>query len=95
MKELTLKQWHHGYLGLLIIAAGLVDWKHNHTIRLVCVIVGGIILLDDVLEHTVQAITKTEWYSPLRRLYTVFYVRIGLVRAVNAWLDRAVGVLLG
>lgn len=83
MKELSLKQWHHGYLGLLLIAGGL-GFKAPRIVW----IVGVIIVCDDLLEHAVQYITQTEWYSPLRRLYGYVYARSALIRGVNAWLDR-------
>lgn len=83
-KELSFKQWHHGYLGIALCLIGGLGHK---TLFLV---LGGILVIDDVLEHSVQFVTKSEWHSPLRRLYTIFYVRIGWVRAVNAWLDRVV-----
>lgn len=88
MKELNLKQWHHGYLGAALICVGGLSHKK------LFLIVGLVLLLDDVLEHSVQFVTKKEWYSPLRRLYGVFYVRIAWLRSFNAWLDRVVMELL-
>lgn len=85
MRELSFRQWHHGYLGiLLILLSFLVGGLLMRSL-------GAILILDDALEHTVQALTKTDWQSPLRRLYGVFYRRWAWLRAMNAWLDRRFG----
>lgn len=85
--ELTLRAWHHGYLGILIAGLGLaLHWSKW------IVAVGLVILLDDIVEHSVQLIThNTGWQSPLKRLYGWFYVRVPLLRRVNAWLDSLFG----
>lgn len=80
--DLRLNEWHHGYLGLLIVALGLTfGWPWWIVAK------GVLIALDDILQHTVQAITKTEWKSPMARLYAWVYKRSALVRRVNIWLD--------
>lgn len=85
--ELTLRAWHHGYLGILIIALGL--WLHWPWW---VIAKGATLLLDDLLQHTVQIITKNpNWQSPLKRLYGWVYARVPLVRRVNAWLDSLFG----
>ena len=85
MKELTLRQWHHGYLGIALCIVGSLA---NRTLF---VVLGFILVIDDVLEHTVQYFTQTEWQSPLRRLYGLVYARSAVVRRVNGWLDRLFG----
>ena len=80
--ELTFKQWHHGYLGLLLIAYGLVQEVP------LFVVTGSILVADDLLQHSVQYLTQTEWQSPLRRLYGLVYAKSAVVRAVNRWLDE-------
>lgn len=85
--ELSFKQWHHGYLGLLIILSGVLETKHHRAAGLVLVVVGSLVLLDDLVQHTVQAITKTEWSSPLHRLYGWVYSKLPAIRTLNRWLD--------
>lgn len=82
MRELSFRQWHHGYLGILLILVSF--WFGGNLMR----ILGGIFILDDGLEHFIQWRTQTEWQSPLRRLYGIFYRRWAWLRAVNAWLDQ-------
>ncbi len=87
MKELSFRQWHHGYLGLLLIGGGLLELKHHRSAGIIFLVVGIVVLIDDVVEHAIQYFTQTEWYSPLRRLYGWFYARIGWLRSINRWLD--------
>src|SRR5438445_6245540 len=81
VKELSLKQWHHGYLGIALALIGALNSKT------LFVVLGLILLVDDVVQHAVQYITQTEWHSPLHRLYAWVYARVALVRRVNNWLD--------
>lgn len=61
--ELTLKQWHHGYLGLIIIALGW--YLHSELVRTV----GRLILYDDVFQHLIQWLWIDNYHSPLRVFY--------------------------
>jgi len=79
--ELNLKQWHHGYLGIALCLIGILGS------RTLFVVLGLILLIDDVVQHAVQYITRTEWASPLHRAYSWVYGRVALVRRVNNWLD--------
>jgi hypothetical protein len=80
--ELTFRQWHHGYLGVILLAWGLAHAS------LPFIVAGLLIVVDDLIEHSVQYVTRSEWQSPLRRLYGLVYKRSKWVRKVNLWLDE-------
>lgn len=61
--ELKLKQWHHGYLGIILIAIGI--WQGWTWL----IFVGGYVFLDDALQHFIQWKWDDEYFSPLRYLY--------------------------
>lgn len=63
---------HHLYLGIALIAMGWLSAPYYPTTMWVCYIVGGLIALDDIIEHTIYEDT------PLRKLFKVigkFYLR--------------------
>lgn len=61
--ELSFKQWHHGYLGIIMIAIGVI-FALPFTTWL-----GGYVLLDDLLQHLIQWKWDDAYASPLRYLY--------------------------
>ena len=75
MKPLVPFQWkgnHHSYHGIFILAFGLFNWymgiDNGELTTLIpiwksLVVIGGFIVIDDVIEHTITADT------PLRILY--------------------------
>jgi hypothetical protein len=71
-----LREWHHGYMGILL--AGLGVWLPLR-------IAGLVILADDVVQHLIQT-RWPDYRSPLHRAYGVLY-RIPAVRRLNEWLD--------
>lgn len=65
----ALVEWHHGYLGLLAVVAGLVQ-----AAPALCAL-GLVILADDVYQHLRQAFGELQYRSPLHRLAH----RLGLI----------------
>lgn len=62
--ELKLNQWHHAYLGIILIIAGC--WPlHSELLRLV----GLFVFLDDLLQHTIQYLWDNSYQSPLKYIY--------------------------
>lgn len=61
--ELRLDQWHHAYLGLIILVGGM--FLRHEWIRMV----GWVILWDDLLQHLIQWLYDNDYHSPLRVLY--------------------------
>ena len=75
---INLKEWHHGYLGLILFIIGcLIN-------SLALVITGFALIVDDIIFHI-------SGWSPLHALYALIYHRSALVRAINAWFDRLFG----
>lgn len=73
---MTWTEWHHGYLGLTMLGAGLVlgvAWLW---------IPGAYLALDDAAQHFLG------WPSPAKWAYLHTLWRIPAVRQFNAWLDR-------
>lgn len=68
------REWHHGYLGLVLILAGLWlgPWLW---------VPGAVLVADDVLEHT-TGIGCLLW------LYGKTLWRIPAVQRLNRWLDN-------
>lgn len=62
--QLRLDQWHHGYLGLVLLAVAL--WTENLFVGLI----GWTVLSDDVLQHTVQWLFDVNYQSPLKVFFT-------------------------
>lgn len=69
--ELKLTQWHHGYLGMIIIILGIVTYYRGYpSLSHFMYFVGGYVLLDDFLQHLIQWLYDDSYQSPLRYLYT-------------------------
>lgn len=62
--ELRLNQWHHAYLGLIILVLGALT--HHEWIRMV----GWVVTWDDLLQHLIQWLYDNEYHSPLHVLYS-------------------------
>jgi hypothetical protein len=59
--ELRLDQWHHAYLGLMLLIA--THWIHW------LLIPGWIVFTDDLLQHFIQWRWDVTYQSPLKYLY--------------------------
>lgn len=78
---INFKQWHHAYLGAIIAGiAYALAWGW-------LMIVGLVIMLDDIVQHLVQETINSEWKSPLAWAYSKVYPRVAWVRKLNTWLD--------
>lgn len=62
--QLTFKQWHHLYLGLLLIIVRLF-FVHSRIIGFL----GGFIFMDDLIQHFVQWKWDNSYQSSLHYLY--------------------------
>lgn len=71
-----LKEWHHGYLGLLLC---LIPWTPAK-------IIGLILLADDTLQHVVQCF-RPAYLSPFHQLYAKWLWPMAWVQRLTAWLD--------
>jgi hypothetical protein len=80
--DLRWKQWHHEYLGVLLLAIALALRST------VLAWVGAACMADDGIQHAVQRATGHHEFSfILHRLYGLAW-RVPLVRRLNAWLDE-------
>lgn len=78
---IELRAWHHFYLGLLLLAVGIV--LESFALR----VSGCVLMLDDAFQHAMQVFYRDHSFrSPLALLYVPLY-RIPLVRRINRWLD--------
>ena len=68
------RQWHHSYLGALMIGVGLLVGARW------CSVIGAVLVLDDVIEHTTGV-------GVLLWLYGRTLWRIPAVQRLNRWLD--------
>jgi hypothetical protein len=68
------RQWHHSYLGALLVGVGLLVGARW------CWLLGAVLVLDDVIEHTTGV-------GVLLWLYARTLWRLAWVRRLNAWLD--------
>ena len=50
---MNLKEWHHAYLGILVILSSFVQ---NGVISEVFLVLGVFILLDDLIQHFIQGV---------------------------------------
>lgn len=82
-------EWHHGYGGLLLMLVGWLAerrWRWERWPRWVWW-TGAVLVIDDVIQHSVSVLLGREWHGPLHILYGVVYANSELIRSVNAWLD--------
>lgn len=64
IEHLKWKQWHHGYLGILIVMLGIL--LHSDFIQ----DIGNIILADDAFQHSVQRfLNEPQYRSPMHKLF--------------------------
>ena len=77
----TFREWHHGYLGLLLVLLGV--WLHASWLT----VLGAVVVLDDTVQHIVETTMHRPWRSPLHRLYAATLWRLPLVQRLNRWLD--------
>jgi hypothetical protein len=82
-----IREVHHGYLGLLLAAFGVLagDWW------LLLAACGAWVWADDTVQHWRQVLGEPAYLSPLHRGYGWVYARVALVRGLNAWLDHVLG----
>lgn len=74
-----VQEWHHGYLGLLLIGAGIFWTPLQYA--------GLVLLADDAVQHCVQ-LAKPAFRGPLWRLYAATLWKIPFIQRLNALLDR-------
>ena len=80
-----MNEWHHGYLGALLILAALVGmWLCSGWVWFVMYLVGGVILLDDIYQHIFDVRT------PLKILFGYAY-QMDWVKDVTRWFDGLFG----
>jgi len=53
---------HHAYLGVALIIMGWLSAPYYSTTTVICYIGGSLILLDDIIEHTVTSSTPLRWF---------------------------------
>ena len=80
-----LHRWneiHHGFYGILGVVFGLMlGW---HWLQ----VIGGVLLIDDAIQHAIQVRWPGSRYSLLFWLYALTVARWGWVRRLNEWLDK-------
>ena len=87
-----LREWHHGYLGILMMLMGMVWWVLAPSPwALVLMAAGGLILSDDAYQHDRQSNGDPTYLSPLHRAFGWFYARLRWLRALTEWLDVRFG----
>lgn len=79
------KQWHHGYLGfiLLLVSALFKDKK----VKRILIILGAIILIDEVY----QWIVDDQYAGLLHWLYVNTLYKIDFIKDFNILLDKLFG----
>jgi len=53
---------HHLYLGIALIIMGWLCEPYYPTTMIVCYVAGGLIALDDIIEHTITNKTPLRWF---------------------------------
>jgi len=80
-----LKRWkevHHGYIGIALAVFGvIVGWQW-------LVMIGGIILADDAMQHLIQLRWPHSRASLLWGLYAITIAKWQWVERLNHWLDQ-------
>ncbi len=88
----SMKGFHHGYLGLLILYIGFVMiWFADHWFCPVLTGTAGLfIFIDDFYQH-IKGRSHPDYKSPLHRLYGLVYCRVKWLRRLNAFVDSIFG----
>ena len=79
-KPFNPREWHHGYLGLVLIALSFLwggAWLY---------VPGAVLVVDDLAQHFLGLDP-----SPIHRVYVKYLWPIPVVQRVNVWLDRLFG----
>ena len=87
----TLREWHHGYLGLAGCAVALPVGFVVPILGFPLWAVSFLVLLDDCVQHYEQTHGHPDYQSPLHSLYANLYARWPALRAVGRLLDRLCG----
>jgi len=53
---------HHLYLGMALIIMGWLCAPYYQTTAIICYIVGGLISIDDIIEHVFHVMTPLRWF---------------------------------
>jgi hypothetical protein len=77
----VFSEWHHLYLGVVLIVVGLVVRRRWPRAWKWVAGVGAYLVLDDAAQHFLG------WPSPAKWLYGQTLWRLAWVRDVNVWLD--------
>lgn len=92
---MNLRGTHHGYYGLVMMAAGTGTWALTATwwIRILAAALcfaGLWVLGDDVYQH-VRQLWQPDYTSAIHRWYARTVWRWRWVQALNRWADRLFG----
>ena len=82
---------HHFYLGIVILLLGfygLFYWNPN--ILLIVIIIGLIIIADDIYQHYRQ-LYDINYHSPLHKLYVNTFGKLKIIRIINQFFDKIFG----
>ena len=85
-RDLRWREWHHGYLGLVLVLLWALGWRWDGFLW-----VGVPLLVDDLVQHLVQAVTKRFWRSPLHRLYGLALRVWPGLGYIERWLNQRFG----
>jgi len=77
--DFKFNQWHHGYLGLILLILNILFW-HSITIY----IISGIIIIDEIM----QIFIFGQYSGLLHYLYSFIYHKFEIVRKINKWFDN-------
>ena len=91
---LNLREWHHGYLGLILIGLGAALWYALPwpwcLVAVPFFVFGGWFAGDDTYQHYRQQ-KDPDYRSSLHRWFARELYPHPVVRKLNLWLDRIVG----
>ena len=95
--DARIREWHHGYLGDIMFALGLVlvnvaPWTwFDVLLSTLLVLPGFAFRVDDSWQHWKHTHGEPLYTSPLKRVYTKYLWPLPIIQKLTRWLDRRMG----
>lgn len=81
-------EWHHLYLGLMMLAAGIaLILSGKWILGGILALIGLILVMDDIYQHHRQ-VKDRNYHSILHVLYGKLLYKYPLIQRLNRWADK-------